>query len=185
MATLRDIMSPDVVTLSPDASLREAIEVLRGAGVSGAPVVAGDRVVGVLSANDVLELEIDAPPVPAERSAQPEWGGFEDEDESLRAEAGEVPPATFFVGMWADVGADVLERFDDVEGPEWDVLEDHRVGTAMTPVVYARGPDTPIPEAAAYMIESGVHRILVMEGERLLGIVSAIDVVRAVAEGTI
>lgn len=185
MATLRDIMSTDLVTLTPEARLREAIEVLRGSGITGAPVVAGDRVVGVLSANDVLESEVDTPPVPSERPAQVEWGGLEDEDESLKAEAGEVPPAAFFIGMWSDAGGDVLERFEDVEGPEWDVLEDVTVGEAMTPTVYSRGPDTPLPEAAAFMLETGVHRILVMEGDRLLGIVSTTDIVRAVAEGRV
>lgn len=184
-ATLGDLMSTELVTLRPEATLREAIEVLRGARVGGAPVVTGGHVVGVLSASDVLDLEIDLPCVPAERTSQVEWGGLEDEDPAGLVEAGDTPPAAYFVGLWSDAGADLLERFDATDAPEWDVLEDHVVAEAMTTAVLARAPDTPVPEAAAFMLASGVHRLLVMEGERLLGVVSAMDVVRAVAEGTL
>ncbi|MDX1660609.1 MAG: CBS domain-containing protein [Gemmatimonadota bacterium] len=184
MLKLRAIMSEDVVTVSPEATIRDAIEILRADQVSGIPVVSGERVVGVLSVSDVLDFEVETPSVPAERSQQVEWGGLEDEeaDPGLAAEAGETPPAAFFIGMWADAGADVRERFDAVEGPEWDRLGDYAVSEAMTTSVYALPPDTEVPEAAAYMLEAGIHRVLVMEDSRLLGIVSSMDIVRAVAE---
>ncbi len=182
MLTLREIMSDEVVTVGLETTLRDAIEILRAAEVSGLPVVSGDRVVGVLSVNDVLDFEVETPSVPTERPRQIEWGGVEDEDAGLESEAGEAPPAAFFIGMWADAGADVFERFDTVEGPEWDILEEHDVSEAMTTVVYALEPDTEVPDAAAYMLEKGIHRVLVMEDRRLLGIVSSMDVVRAVAE---
>ena len=182
MLTLRGIMNEAVVTVSPETTLRDAIELLRAEGVSGLPVVTGEEVVGVLSANDVLDFEVETPVVPSERPGQTEWGGIEDEDAGLEAEAGETPPAAFFIGMWADAGADVSERFEAVEGPEWDLLEEHTASEAMTATVYALPPDTEVPEAAAYMLETGIHRVLVMEDRRLLGIVSSMDIVRAVAE---
>ena len=43
-------------------------------------------------------------------------------------------------------------------------------------------PDAEVPKAADYMKRAGIHRLLVMENGKLLGIVSAMDVVRAVAE---
>lgn len=43
-------------------------------------------------------------------------------------------------------------------------------------------PDAPIAEAAAQMVEHGVHRLLVLaEGGTLRGVLSALDVCRAVA----
>ena len=45
----------------------EAVEVLRGAGVSGAPVLRGSRLVGVISSTDILELEATAPAPYAKR----------------------------------------------------------------------------------------------------------------------
>lgn len=42
-----------VVTLKPDDDIREAVRRLASNGVSGAPVLQGDRVVGIVSESDV------------------------------------------------------------------------------------------------------------------------------------
>lgn len=178
--TLREVMTEEVVTVGPETTLRDAVEALRDAGVSGLPVVAGGKVVGVVSARDILEFEADAPGVPTEQPTQVEWGGLEEEPDEW--EEDEEPPAGFFTGMWPDVGADVLERFQEVGAPEWDLLEEHVVAEVMTQRIRAMGPDREVADAAARMLEAGIHRVLVMEGERLLGIVSTMDIVRAVAE---
>jgi CBS domain-containing protein len=54
--TVGDAMTADPVTLAEDASLDEALECLRAAGVRRAPVVDdGGRIAGVLSLDDVLD----------------------------------------------------------------------------------------------------------------------------------
>lgn len=59
---VRDLMTTDVVVLDPDDSLHEAIQRLAANGISGAPVVRDDRVIGVLSESDILiELGTGAP----------------------------------------------------------------------------------------------------------------------------
>ena len=176
--TLRDIMSSDVISVHPDMTLREVIAILTDRSVSGAPVVAGDRVLGVLSATDILEFETANPGVPTERDEQTEWGEWEPEEWAEGAE----PPATYYSDLWSDVGAEVSERFKSVEGPEWDVLGEHTVSEAMTRTLCALSPDTDVPAAAAYMLKAGIHRVLVVDESRLVGIVSTIDIVRAVAE---
>jgi len=50
-------MSRKVVTVSPEASLRELAGILDAEEISGVPVVAGTRVVGVVSATDLLRFE--------------------------------------------------------------------------------------------------------------------------------
>jgi CBS domain-containing protein len=175
--TLRDIMSPDVITVHPEMTLREVIEVLTDRSVSGAPVVAGDRVVGVISATDVLEFEAATPGVPTERGEQTEWGELEPET----WEEGTEAPADYYSEMWSDVGAEVLERFGQ-EGPEWDVLREHTASEAMTRTLCALPPDTEVPAAAQYMLKAAIHRVLVVEDARLIGIVTTTDIVRAVAE---
>ena len=50
MLALRDIMTADVVTVSPQTTLREAMELLAQRHLSGAPVVSGGELVGVVSA---------------------------------------------------------------------------------------------------------------------------------------
>jgi CBS domain-containing protein len=54
---ISDVMTRDVMTVSPDVTLKEVAEVLSGLGVSGLPVVEDGRVVGVVSEADVLAKE--------------------------------------------------------------------------------------------------------------------------------
>ena len=56
MVKLRDVMSRDPVTFSAETDLVDAIEVLAERHIGGAPVVKGDRIVGVLTSGDILEF---------------------------------------------------------------------------------------------------------------------------------
>jgi CBS domain-containing protein len=59
---VRDVMTIDLVTVTPEVPLKEAASLMLEHRVSGLPVVDGDRVVGVLSETDVLYKETKAPP---------------------------------------------------------------------------------------------------------------------------
>lgn len=61
-------------------------------------------------------------------------------------------------------------------------LEDVTVDEVMTRKVQSLPPDCSVDEAAVLMGERQIHRILVMQGDVLLGIVSTFDVAKAVAE---
>lgn len=55
--TVADLMQEEVVTISPDASVRELAALLSRTGVSGVPVVNDDgRVIGTVSVTDILWL---------------------------------------------------------------------------------------------------------------------------------
>lgn len=179
MVTLHDIMSVDVRTIGPEATLREAAELLSAEHITGLPVVAADRVVGVISASDLLDFSSDLPGTPTTREEQIEWGGW-GEPESWSE--GDEPPAAYFAEYWEDAGADVFERMDEPDGPEWNVLEEHTVSEVMTRALVTLPPETPVREAAEYMLRTGVHRILVMADGALAGMVSTTDVVKAVAQ---
>ena len=69
MLRVRDVMTSDVITLSPD-SLLGAIQLFAEEQVTGAPVVEGSRVIGVLAASDVMEF--------ASSAAGPDAKGGED-----------------------------------------------------------------------------------------------------------
>jgi CBS domain-containing protein len=177
---LRDLMTHELLTLDPDMTLRDAVEQLSAAGVSGAPVVASGRLVGVFSASDVIDFQASSPGVPSHRSDRQEtgqWGPADIEDEDLSE-----PASAWFRDMWEGSEADVLERMSDPEGPEWDVLSEHTVGELMTRQVVALPPDAAIADAARLMMGRGIHRLLVAEEDRLMGLVSATDFLRAVAE---
>jgi CBS domain-containing protein len=58
--------------------------------------------------------------------------------------------------------------------PVWD--EDVRqVGDIMTEDVLTVGPMTPLSEIAERMARDRIHRVVVMEGDRMLGLVTSID----------
>ncbi|MER7107703.1 CBS domain-containing protein [Streptomyces sp. NPDC000229] len=50
---VRDVMTPGVVAVSPDASLVEAAQLMRAQDVGGLVVADGDRLVGVVTDRDI------------------------------------------------------------------------------------------------------------------------------------
>ena len=179
MLKVREIMTADVLMLNPETSLRDAAEMLAAQHVSGAPVVEGRRVVGVLSASDLLSFLASTPGVPSERedADQGEWG-----EPAPETDEGVEAPGAFFTDMWDDAGADATVRFAESASPEWDVLSDHTVAEAMSRLAFSVPPGADIERAASYMRSAGVHRLLVVEDGALVGIVSSMDLARAIAE---
>jgi CBS domain-containing protein len=179
MLRLRDIMTTDVVTVGPELTIRDAMALFATRHVSGAPVVASGKVIGVISATDLMEFTASLPGVPAERSesaADDDWTRVDEEvpDEDV--------PMAYFADKWDDAGADVSERMIEVSGPEWNALEEHTVAEAMTRSLFSLSPDTPVELAADRMRGIGVHRVLVMQDDALLGIVTTKDISDAVAD---
>lgn len=169
--TLRDIMTTDVVTIGPDATLRQVAEVLAMEGISGVPVVSDGRVLGVISASDIVDFAASTPNVlpdspPSRRRVQHGW---------------ENEPRPGFYSEWAVTGDNILERFTR-QAAVPDALQESTAKDIMTRSICALQPDTGVHEAAEYMLKVGVHRVLVTEGDDLVGVVSTLDFMRALAE---
>ena len=128
MLTVREIMSTDVVTLAPEATIREAMEALSANHLGGAPVVVGDRVVGVISMSDIVGFIVE------------------------------------------DAGAEGVNPLDH-----------HAVSELMTYQVFGVAPSTSIKIAASIMRKRAIHRVLVTDNNKLVGIVSALDIARCVS----
>jgi CBS domain-containing protein len=172
MLRLHDIMTRDVVTLDPDMTLRDALDILSARRISGAPVLEAGRIVGVLSAMDIIEFLAITPGVP----------DVGDDEDSRGLDDGADTPSAYFVDFWPPAGADVADRFSDTHAAAWDLLTEHTVADAMSGTVVAFPPTAETREAADAMQREHAHRVLVTEGNRLVGIVSALDIARAVAE---
>jgi CBS domain-containing protein len=182
MLRLRDIMTAEVLSLSPELSIRDAMEILGARHVSGAPVMSGDRVLGVVSTTDLMQFAAALPGAPTERPEQMDWDD-DDGDDSPEWNVAADPTPTYFTDVWDDAGASVDERFNRTMGPEWNMLDEHSVSEAMTSApVRSLPPDASVVRAAEYMQHAGIHRVLVMTGESLIGIVTATDITRAVAQ---
>jgi CBS domain-containing protein len=190
MLKVRDIMTRQVFTLSPDLTLEQASGLFAEKHVSGAPVVANGRVVGVISQSDILELAASAAASPAEPTGI-EVRSSEEESDRRPLPTWEEAEATarFFADPWLDLSEESTaaqlietEPFGESAGYESSVLAAHTVDEVMSRAVQTVRPSDDVTEAADHMRRTGIHRVLVMEGNELLGILTALDVAKAVAD---
>lgn len=184
MLRLRDIMTTEVVTLTPETSVRDAMELLGHSHVSGAPVVAAGRLVGVVSATDLMTFAAALPGVPTQSEIADDW--LEAGEQVVGADEVEgdaEPPGAYFSDLWDDAGAEVSSRVENVDGPEWNALEEHEVSEVMThlPLV-TLPPDADVEAAARLMNDRAIHRVLVTDEDTLVGVVSSLDIAKAVAD---
>jgi len=155
---VRDLMTTLVRTVSPDMRLTELERFLLATRLSGAPVVKDGKLVGVVSRSDVVrQLVVER--TQAEYAADARFSGL---------------------ASW--------HHLPDLEMTEWiseavgEHLEHVHVGDIMVTHVITVSPDADISEAAGLMIQHHVHRVLVVEGDAVRGILSTTDLVRLVAE---
>lgn len=180
---IRDVMTRDVLTVAPETTLRDAVELLAFNHLSGAPVLDGQRLVGVITASDLLEFAATSPGVPTLREEGEdviEWPQTSVEEEVA---VGDETGSTYFAEMWEDAGADVAERLATPDTPEWNLYDDHIVGEVMTRQVLTLPPDAELRDAAEMMKDHRIHRVVITEGEVVVGIVSALDIAKAAANG--
>jgi len=173
---VRDYMTPRdaLATVSPEATLREVAELLASRHVAGAPVLAGSWVVGVVSASDLMEFAATAPAAPAD-----EW---EEWDAAPEAEYASGARVSFLAQLWTNLGEEMADGFGGGRR-EANAFEEHTVAEVMTSRLVTVAADATLRHAADLMRREGVHRLLVLEGGRLAGLITSTDVLRAVADG--
>lgn len=182
MLQLRDIMTTELVTVSPEMTVREVMEILARHHVSGAPVVSGDALVGVVTGTDLMAFASALSGVPTERDMQDQWGEIGEPALEESIDDGDEAASAFFSEMWDDAGVEVTGRMGS-SSPEWNALEEHDVSEVMTRTPLSTLPlDASAEDAAELMRSQGIHRVLVTEGSKLVGIVSALDIASAAAE---
>ncbi len=149
--TIRDVMSKDPITLKPTATLREAAIILADESVGGCPVVDDDgRIIGMLSEVDILDA-------------------LKTQHKELRML---MPPEITFGISFVEIikEREALAAFKEVEN--------RLVKDIMTKEVHAVGPDDSVERAIRLMVQHKIHRIPVVEGNRLVGILTRGDVLR-------
>ncbi len=80
---------------------------------------------------------------------------------------------------------DILASEEEVEGEAGRValFEETLVRELMTPRPVTVAPTATVKEAAQLLLHADVHRVFVLDGDRLVGVLSTTDIVRAVATG--
>jgi CBS domain-containing protein len=159
----RDLMRTEVVTLSPDATIREAVETLQDDKLGGVPVLDGsEKVVGFLSLADIARIEH----LQGDRVAESRG------DRQLANPIGEA---------LEEESVDD-EEFGGRDDYSPEMLGHETVGQWMTRGVVSVPPSATLKEVCATMVRESVHRLVVLERGRLKGIISTMDVVRHLAE---
>jgi CBS domain-containing protein len=147
---VREIMTPDVVKVAPEANVTDVAKILSERGISGVPVVdENERVLGVVTELDLV--------VRNTRFKLPAFFTLLD--------------ATIYL----ESPAHVRQRLQHMLG-----ITAREIMSA--PAITIRA-DATIEELAEIMVNRKVNPIPVVQGERLVGIVSRADVVRAMARG--
>ena len=108
---------------------------------------------------------------------------------SLRADMTVREAAVFLTGHQI-AGAPVLDAKGQLEGvlsltdlaENEDEVDDVQVREIMTPTVYTVPDDEPVPRMARAMIAGRIHRLFVTRGQRVVGIVTPLDLLRLLAE---
>jgi CBS domain-containing protein len=150
-----DFMQRDIITVSPDSTLRDALSLMTENHVTGLPVMDRfERCIGLITSSDILNYEQD------------------NDGESDEGRVAEIYDAESEQWETVPLSAFHLEKFGDVP-----------VNEVMTRELIWVDRETPLKEVARRMIDEHVHRVLVMDvASRLYGILSAYDFVRVAAE---
>lgn len=175
MTTVREVMSGNVITVLPEATLAEATLLMAEEHISGLPVASsGGVVMGVISATDILEYcaEEDGRRSPSRGEPVGQWNAPSEWD------TGEAPD--YFASEDAE-GRSLVALIDDYKGFDRGELEEHGVGEVMTRTVVSVSPEIDLKDAALRMLNAAIHRLLVIENGRLVGVVTTTDIVRAFA----
>lgn len=154
--TARDLMKTDVMKLEADERVESAVALFEEYHVGGAPVVdSAGTLLGFLSAHDVARSD--------------------------HVERGRIVPERGDYGLGPDDADDGEAYFSKADySPE--VLEGGLVKDWMNPSVISCPPDATLKELCQVMVRESIHRVLIVEGKSLRGIVSTFDVVRHLAE---
>lgn len=151
---VRDVMNPDVVVCSPEDTIGDVARLLKQNNISGLPVVENAKVVGVVSEGDLLKLL-------------------------------EMPDRT---GLWLPSPFEVIEvpireliNWEDTKRMLEDVGS-QPVEEIMKKKVYTISPEDSIEKASELITRHKINRLPVIEGGKLVGIVTRGDIIRGLGK---
>jgi CBS domain-containing protein len=154
MPRARDVMETAIVSVGPDTPLIDVHRLLTEEEISGAPVVDDEgALLGVITATDLLRA-------------------VTEEHEASRADT------NYFRDLLPYSSPDWLSAPEDFQ----DRLSELRAEDAMTREVLTISPDASVALVARELRARHFHRVFVAERDRLVGVVSAFDLLKVVEE---
>lgn len=153
--TAKDVMNRHVVSVPADWTLEELAQFLVDKAISGAPVKdENGKLIGVVSLTDIVRHDSLA-------------------ELDLRADT----PSDYYLHGWeSKLAPEELSSFHVEEKAQLTVRD------LMTPIIFKVDESTPIQDVADVMLGGRIHRLLVTGGEQIVGIVTTMDMLRAIRE---
>jgi CBS domain-containing protein len=150
----KDVMTADVKTVGADWPLDRVAEFLIEHDISGAPVVDGDTLVGVISLTDLARHDS----VSGNRTSSDR-------------------PAAYYRNelehLYAEEEVDQLRVREGDEATARDVMTDE---------IYDVNEHTSVQQIAQVMHRGRIHRVFVTTSGEIRGVISALDMLKVVAE---
>ncbi|MEX1257458.1 MAG: CBS domain-containing protein [Gemmatimonadota bacterium] len=176
--TVRDILQKDVITIPPNAPVSDLIRRLESSGITGVPVVDEQEVlVGVVTSRDVVRLARDLGTIPEAARWGLGVGGPHPEVAFL-----DSPLEGEFFAYYVTPGGGFVDMRDRIREIPGDAFDGYSVEDIMTRDPVMIGPDATLAAAARLLRDKNVRRALVVRTGKLVGIVTATDILDAVAE---
>ena len=150
MLQARDIMTKEVITVSPETTVLDLAQLLADHKINGAPVVDSQgRLVGVVTQNNLID----------------------------RAKKFELPHVI-----------SILDAHFYLERPSTfkknlEKLMGNLVADIMTAPPITISEDVEVDEIATIMARRRVHTLPVLKGDKIIGIIGKIDIIRALSQG--
>ncbi|MDZ7361670.1 MAG: CBS domain-containing protein [candidate division KSB1 bacterium] len=153
--TARDVMNPHVISVPADWTLEELAQFLIDKAITGAPVKdSTGKLIGVVSLTDIVRHDSLA-------------------EIDLRADE----PHDYYMHGWEDrLSPEDLASFHIKEKQQVTVRD------IMTPMIFKVDEHTSIQEVADTMIGGRVHRLLVTHEGKVIGIVTTMDLLKAIRD---
>ena len=150
MLQARDIMTKEVITVSPETTVLDLAQLLADHKINGVPVVDSQgRLVGVVTQNNLID----------------------------RAKKFELPHVI-----------SILDAHFYLERPSTfkknlEKLMGNLVADIMTAPPITISEDVEVDEIATIMARRRIHTLPVLKGDKIIGIIGKIDIIRALSQG--
>lgn len=152
----KDIMSKDVVWVTENTTVAEAAGLFTEEMITGAPVVDSSGVMtGVVSLRDLVKNGMTTQrfvPINSDRQT-----------------------------VYYDESWELPLSPEEVESFHLESNQSLTIKEVMTPVLFNVDVNTPITELAQMMLRGRIHRVIVLDGDELAGIVTSMDMLKVIS----
>lgn len=149
----KDLMTEKVICVYPETPVRDLIKILIDYQINGVPVVdKKERLIGVVSKTDIVAVE--------EKTRKKQKSGGKN-------------------SFYGDTNGRLKKDFDKISKTK--DFGETVVKDIMTPLVITADADDTIDRLAKIMFHKKIHRIIIQDDGRVVGVVSTLDILRAVS----